>query len=390
MIMAWMLAGVLGTVLTESGLVQSLVWLAERGGVSGALYVGASFLVCAVVSTATGTSFGTILLAGPLLYPAAGPLGAPAGPLMGAVLGGSTFGDSISPVSDTTIASAGSQHTDVPGTVRSRLKYVLPAGLVALGASVAFAWLAPDPDSTTAAVSISGSPAGLPMLVVPTVVILMMIRRRHLLEGLFAGVTLACARGLALGTIAPDRLLFIDRTAFGARGLVVDGMNRAVGVSVFTLLLMGLVGTLGAAGLLARLTDQVSARARSARSAEWWAVGTVSAAVLLTTHSVVAVLAVGPLVRQVGERVGIHPWRRANLLDLTVCTWPFLLPFFLPTHLASSTTAGAETFGMPRLGPGAIGLANTYAWALVVTIVVAVAGRYGARVAGDARVGRDH
>ena len=50
-------------------------------------------------------------------------------------------------------------------------------------------------------------------------------------------------------------------------------------------------------------------------SAEAWIFATVSAAVTLTTHAVVAILAVGPLARDAGERSGIGAYRRANLLQ---------------------------------------------------------------------------
>ena len=106
-------------------------------------------------------------------------------------------------------------------------------------------------------------------------------------------------------------------------------------------------------------------------------VGAVSAAVLLTTHSVVAILAVGEVARQVGARAGIGGYRRANMLDLSVCTWPFLLPYFLPTILAAGTTRSGEATGMPVLSAGMIGVHNTYAWALVVTVAVAVLTGYG-------------
>ncbi len=104
MIMAWLLSGVLGTVLAASGLIQSLAWLANAAHLTGPAFVMASLAACALVSTSTGTSFGTILLAGPLLYPAGGAVGASPGVLIGAILAGATFGDSISPISDTTIA----------------------------------------------------------------------------------------------------------------------------------------------------------------------------------------------------------------------------------------------------------------------------------------------
>ena len=64
---------------------------------------------------------------------------------------------------------------------------------------------------------------------------------------------------------------------------------------------------------------------------------------------------------------------------MTVCTYPFLLPYFIPTILASSASASGVPYGMPRISPLAAGMMNMYAWALVVTIVFAVATGYGRR-----------
>ncbi len=386
MIMAWLLSGVLGIVLNESGFVQALVWGARMLHLTGAAYVGAAFLVCSIVSTSTGTSFGTIMLAGPLLYPAGGALGAPPAVLMGAILAGATFGDSISPVSDTSIASAGSQLTDVPGTVRARLKYVIPAGALALVASVVLA-LRGAPSLGALTPGAAGDPLGaatgaaggaaLPMLLVPLVVITMLVRRRHLLEGLFAGIVLALGLGVALGLIAPARVLYIDAAAFGAKGLIIDGISRGLGVSIFTILLIGLVGALQASSSVEGVLTWARTTTVSPRRAEVWIVTAVSAAVLLTTHSVVAILTVGAFARELGERAALSPYRRANLLDMTVCTYPFLLPYFLPTILASSASASGADFGMPRVAPLAIGMMNTYAWALVLAIAVAIVTGFG-------------
>lgn len=375
MIVAWLLSGVLGTLLTESGLVQSLVWGARQLHLGPALFTGAAFVVCALVSTSTGTSFGTILVAGPLLYPAGGALGAPPAVLMGAILAGATWGDSISPVSDTSIASAGSQGTDVPGTVRSRLKYVVPAGLMALIASVLLA--ARGAAVTVPATATEGSARALPMLLVPVLVIALMVRKRHLLEGLLAGIVVALALGLSFGLLTASRVMYIDHDAFGARGLIIDGLGRGVGVSVFTLLLMGLVGGVQASGVIERLTAGLRTTTSGPRASEGWIVALVLIAALLTTHSVVAMLSVGALVQQIGARAGIHAYRRANLLDMTVCTWPFILPYFLPTILASSATAQAVSSGMPRLSPSTIGLSNTYAWSLMAMIIFAILTGYG-------------
>jgi Na+/H+ antiporter NhaC len=176
---------------------------------------------------------------------AGGELGAPPAVLMGAILAGATFGDSISPVSDTTIASAGSQRTDIPGTVRARLKYVVPAGALALVASMTLAVLGAGIPAGGESLGIggaspAGSPAALPMLLVPVVVIMLLARGRHLFEGLLSGIALALVLGVALGLIAPAKVLYIDKAAFGAKGLIIDGISRGVGVSICTILLVGL------------------------------------------------------------------------------------------------------------------------------------------------------
>ena len=232
------------------------------------------------------------------------------------------------------------------------------------------------------AAELAVSPRGLPMLLAPALVIALLLTRRHLLEGLFAGIAVALAVGLPLGLLRASEVLYVDPERFSARGLLVEGMERGVGVSIFTLLLMGLVGGLEATGVLERLVEAARKRATGARRAEAWIVGTVSAAVLLTTHSVVAILTVGDLARRTGERFGVSRYRRANLLDLTVCTWPFLLPYCIPTILAASTTAAGEGFGMPRISPLDAGLANLHSWALLAMVVLAVATGYGRRSGG--------
>ncbi len=379
MVMAWILAGVMGTLLSESGLVQSLVWLARSVGVSGGTYVAASFLIGAVVSTATGTSLGTILVCTPLLYPGGGALGSDPIILMGAIIGGATFGDNVSPVSDTTIASAATQGADMGGVVRSRLKYALPAASLAL--VVYWVFGAGSRVADGAALEGPGSPSGLLMITVPLLVIYLLVRRRHLVEGLMMGILAAAILGLATRQFGLADLFYVDAERFTAGGMILDGMQRGVGVSLFTILLMGLVAGLEGAGIVERVVGAATRGAKSAAQAEWRIFGTISAAVLLTTHAAVAILAVGRFTKDAGKAFGLSGYRRANILDITVCTYPFLFPFFIPTILAASATAGYEAFGMPRLSPWTVGLHNAHSWALLAVILFAIGTGWGRRVA---------
>lgn len=378
MVLAWLLSGVMASLLGASGVVPALADATQRTGVRGGGYVAAAMLTCALVSMATGTSFGTILLCGPLLYPAGAGAEAAPGPLAGAILAGATFGDSLSPISDTTIASSGTQGVDIAGTVRARVPYALLAG----GAALVVLTLAGSAGATPAglpAVADGADMRALLMLGSPIAVIALLLGGRHLIEGLMAGIVLAVVMGLALGLLEPSQLLSIDRAAFGAKGLVTDGLQRGVGVSVFTMLLMALVGPLRQSGVLERMTQWVGAGAeaapQSAARTEAGIVATVTGAAMLTTHSVVAILAVGDVARRVGTTAGIGGYRRANLLDLAVCTVPFVLPYFLPSLLAAGTTRGAS--GMPALSPWEVGRWNLYAWGLMVVLAGAIVTGWG-------------
>lgn len=373
MVLAWMLAGVLASALTNGGFVEALVSLSAQFGLEGGSYTAAAFLTAALVSTSTGTSLGTLILCVPLLYPAGVLQGADPTWLIGALLGGATFGDNVSPVSDTTVASATSQGAEMGAVVRSRLRYALPAAAVALG----LAWAL---GSGGAAASPAGGEAGglgaLWLGLGPVTAVVLLLRRTHLVPALLAGAFIAFAVGTVLGLFGVGDLLRIDAEAFGARGLILSGMERGVGISVFTILLMGLVGGFQGTGLLDRWIDRLSTRIDSPRAAEARIVGATSLAVLLTTHSVVALLAVGELGNKLGSAAGVPATRRANLMDLTVCTYPFLLPFFIPTILASSLTVGGGP-GVPSVPALAAGFANIHSWALLAMTLFAVTSGYG-------------
>jgi Na+/H+ antiporter NhaC len=376
MVMAWLLSGVLSTILSAAGFVEALVWITTALQLSRGAYVAAAFMACALVSTSTGTSFGTILICGPLLFPAAAAVSADPIVLAGAILAGATFGDSISPISDTTIASSGTQQVDIGGTVRARLKYVLPAGGAA---AVAYLFAGGSRDAAGAAASIAGNASGLPMIVVPVAIVAMLLSRRHLVEALLFGILFAIALALPLGLIAPSQLLRVEPGSYAAKSLIIDGLERGVGVSIFTLLLVALVAGLEASGALERLIGRAPEGAARPVRAEARIIGVVMGAALITTHSVVAILAVGDYARRTGAAAGLGGYRRANLLDMSVCTWPFLLPYFLPTILMSGATASGAAVGLPRVSALDAGLWNFYSWGLLVMLTLAVATGFGRR-----------
>ncbi|NKB89139.1 MAG: hypothetical protein GKS06_13060 [Acidobacteria bacterium] len=376
MILAWLFAGVFGALLSASGLVQALAASAQAVGLQGGLFCAAAFLVACLFSTATGTSLGTMILCFPLLYPAGAGSGASPFWLAGAIIAGSTFGDNISPVSDTTIASATTQAVGLGDVVASRLRYALPAAAVALVGFVALGGGAP----VAAAQATAGEMAPLLMLAAPAFVLGLLLRRTHLVVALAAGIGAALVLALATGLLSWSQVVYIDPAAYGARGLLVDGLERGVGVSIFTILLMGIVAVVEASQVVDRFSSGETAA--TVPSGERQIFGAITVSCLLTTHSSVAILAVGNAARRIGERVGIPATRRANILDTAVCTYPFLLPWFIPTILASNLTV--TDGAMPRLTALQIGLANLHSWLLLAILCAAVFLGYGRQQQSDA------
>ncbi len=376
MISAWMMASVIGILMQNTGFVEALIWVAGRLHLEAAAFVVAAFIICCIVSVSTGTSFGTILICGPILYPAGVLVGAPSAMLAGAILGGATFGDCIAPISDTTIASALSQKADIGGTVRSRLKYVLPAAGLVLFVYILIA-MTKSTEIHDEVFQTEGSPRGLPMILVPLAIIFLLLWGRHLLEGLLSGLLLGVVLGLTLGLLQPARILSLDTAHFKVNSFIIEGIERAVGISFFTILLMGLVATLTASGILQKMVDFSLEKSRTVKSAEAWITGSVSAAVLLTCHSIVAILTVGEFSRLIGEKKGIHRYRRANLLSLSVSIYPFILPYFIPVILMASTTASGAPYGMSPVSPLQTGLHNFFSWAVLLVLFVALVFGYG-------------
>lgn len=365
MIMAWMLASIIGILMTLTGFVEALIWLSDQLSLNGVGFVVATFIICCIVSLSTGSSFATLLICTPLLYPTGGVLGAHLPTLAGAIIGGAAFGDFIAPISDTTIASALSQQAKIGATVKSRIKYVVPAAILALvGYTITSTLL--NVDSSTNEMMLTGKPAGLIMLTVPVLIIFLFLKGKHLLHGLLFGLIFGTIVGLASGLLSLEQVISLDLENFAAKSFIIDGINRAVGLSIFTLLLMGLVATLKASGVMTNLVDFAALHAKTKKQAEGWIAGVMSTAVLLTTHSIVAILMVADFSNKTGEKFGVPKIKRANLLSLIACVFPFILPYFIPVILMANMTASGTEFGIPQVGPLEVGLYNFMSWGLLV------------------------
>ena len=376
MITAWILASIIGITMAETGFVEALTWTAGILSLGPVGVVLASFIICCTVSLSTGSSFATILICGPILYPSCGLVGANLPLLAGSIIAGATFGDFIAPISDTTIASSLSQEAEIGKVVKSRIKYMIPVFLL----SILCFWIYAMTDTSSASVSqaaLNGDPIGLVMGIIPVFIIYLFIKGRHLLHGLLLGLVAALGVGLIFGLIPVSRIFSLDVANFTSQSIIIDGINRAVGLSFFTILLMGLVGSLTESGLTDSLLEFARKKRSDVRKSESLIAGMVGAAVLLTTHSIVAILMVSDVVLKSGKESGVGPVRRANILSMVVCVFPFLLPYFIPVLLMTNTTQSGTEYDLPSVSPLEVGMHNFVAWGLLIMVILSIAFGYG-------------
>jgi len=376
MIMAWILASTIGVLMTITGFVEALSWLASQFSLGPIGFVIITFIICCIVSLSTGSSFATILICGPLLYPAGGLLGAHLPTLAGAIIGGATFGDFFAPISDTTIASTMSQNAPIGPTVKSRLKYILPAAAIAIILYLISANVK-APEILMPQQNIMGSPKGLIMLFVPAVIIYLFLKGKHMLYGLLFGLAFGTILSLLSGLLPVSQLISLDIENYKANSFIIDGISKALGISIFTILLMGLVATLKDSGLLERLVRFAEQHSQTSKHAETWIAGITVLAVLLITHSIVAILTVSEFANTTGEKMKIMPIRRSNILSLVVCVIPFLFPYFIPVILMASTSSSGKELGIASVSALDVGMHNFLAWGLLMMTIMVVLFGFG-------------
>ena len=127
LVLAWSLSAV-SKELGTSGYIVSIA----SGSLPAFLVPAVTFLLGAVLSFATGSSWGTYAILMPLVIPMATALGAPLYASIGAVLSGGMFGDHCSPISDTTILASSGAGCDHVDHVKTQLPYALLNGTAAL------------------------------------------------------------------------------------------------------------------------------------------------------------------------------------------------------------------------------------------------------------------
>lgn len=372
-VMAVILAAISGKLISASGVVQTIAVYVVAAGFTGRLFVAASFLITCLLAFATGTSVGTYFVVIPILFPVGVMAGAAPEYMIGAIVSGAAFGDNLGPISDTTIASSATQHADLGTVVRTRMRYSLPAAAGALILFLLFSKTTADGAVTSAAAG-TANPVSLVMLVVPVVIIVLCTMKMHLITALSWGILAGSAAGLLFGIYTVDGLISFPG-GFSVSGAIIEAISGTAGTVVMLIAVFALLGVVERSGLFEDVGVLLARFARNERSTETAIVLSAGILSMVTGVISVAIVALGDLVNEIGEKAGVDRYRRANLLDCTGCVFCFLAPWTVHCVIPAQQSAQfGEDFAV---APASIPFVNFYSICMLVMLAVAVVTGYG-------------
>ncbi len=382
-IIAWFWAGMFAQVLRAGGLVDGLVWLGSASNATEGVFVGATFVLAAVFSSAVGTGYGTTVAFCTLMFPAGIIMGADPLWLFAAILSGAAFGDNLAPVSDTTVVSATTQETDIPGVVRSRFKYAIVAAVPAL---ILFVILGGggqiDRSRAAELLAESASPAGLALLAPFALVIFLALSGHHILVTLTWGIVAASAIGLPLGLLTPSDLISFDLEQKLVGGALVDGIAGYLALSILILLIVagGHIMRQGGAmdALIESLISMIKGSVARAEVVIWGLVFSLNAFITINTA---AEITAAPFVSQLGKRFKLHPYRRANFLDAVTSALGYIFPWGGGVLIGYQTIRNLESQYdfVTAVSPTAVWPFVLHGWFLALVMLLAAITGFGRR-----------
>ncbi|OIN04817.1 Na+/H+ antiporter NhaC family protein [Oceanisphaera psychrotolerans] len=372
----WIFAGIFATVLRDSGLVDGILWAAYHTGTTGTSFIIITFFASALFATAAGTGFGTITAGMGMLYPAGVLLGADPLILAGAIVGGGAFGDNLAPISDTTISAATSQNTDIGGVVKHRVRYVIPASVL----TVITMWvLASSGNVSSTAVPMEKiaemmDPRGLWMLIPAIATIYTAIKKGDIVFATIVGILLGSFVSVVTGLNTVGNIISVEN------GLLLRGVSGWMAdLCILVLLLSAGIQMMLDGGGSQRLLETFK-NVKTARVYEM--ISGMLALILSALMSInaPAILAVGlSFAKPMGEKFGVHPHRRANVIGNLACTLVYSLPWSAALLLAASLSQqAAESFeGVPSISPLELTPYVLYAWFLLTVMVFSIVTGWG-------------
>ncbi len=323
MCIIYLLAGAFASVAKATGSVDASVQLGLAVFPSYLLLPGI-FLVAAFLSTAMGSAMGTIAAIAPIALGFIDSAGLDSAVVAGCLISGAIFGDNLSIISDTTIASTRSQGAQMKDKFKVNFKFAIPAAILCL---LIFTVLG---QSINYEVSNDAAFIGL----IPYIVILVLaLSGINVLVVLTIGIILAAA----IGMVANDYQLSAWISDINA------GFASMQDIFILSLFIGGLSELVRHQGGLAALTTGIESFARKLspnnkkRAAGFGIAGLTFFCNFFTANNTVSIIVTGETAKELATEGELKPAQSASLLDIFACINQGLLPYGAQALLLGTT-----------------------------------------------------
>ena len=280
------------------------------------------FVVACFVSTAMGTSVGTITLLTPIAVEVSQASSFNLALCVATVVGGAMFGDNLSFISDTTIAACNGQGCAMKDKFKGNFFIALPAAIATL-AMVLVLTAKQEPVEIAKDYSL--------LQVVPYVLVLIGgIAGMNVFVVLLAGIVSGSVIMLATGQIMPTEIL--ANMGSGASGMFETSM-----VAILVAAMCALIRVYGGFDALLSMIQRLFKGNKGGQLGMGLLVGTMDIA---TANNTVAIVMANPIAKEMSQEYGISPRRAACILDTFSCIFQGVIPYGAQMLVAISAVAG--------------------------------------------------
>ena len=308
MIWIFILAGAFAQSARQMGAIDATVNLTLHILPDNLLLAGI-FIAACFISLSIGTSVGTIVALTPVAVSLAEKTEIALPFMVAVVVGGSFFGDNLSFISDTTIASTKTQECVMRDKFRVNSMIVVPAAIIVLGIYI-FQGL-----SITAPAQVQTIEW---IKVIPYIIVLgTAIAGMNVMLVLIIGILTSGIIGIATGS-------FGVFDWFGAMGTGITGMGELI---IITLLAGGMLETIRYNGGINFIIKKLTRHVNSKRGAELSIAALVSIANLCTANNTIAIITTGPIAKDIAKRFHLDRRKTASILDTFSCLIQGTIPY---------------------------------------------------------------
>ena len=298
------------------------------------------FLAAYFISISIGTSVGTVVALVPIAAGIATQTGSNIALITAIVVGGAYFGDNLSFISDTTVVATQTQHCKMSDKFRVNVMIVAPAALIIL---IVYAILGVNVQAPTHVGEVSFIKV-LPYLVV----LITAICGMNVMVVLSLGIVLCGIIGLFAGD-------------FGLFGWFLNMNTGIIGMGEMVIIAMmagGMLGMIKRNGGIDYIIQKLTAHVNTRRGAELSIAALVSLVNICTANNTIAILTVGGISQQIGDRFEVDNRKAASILDTFSCCIQGILPYGVQILLAAGLSGQSPIDILPYLYyPFAIGIA---------------------------------